>query len=560
MRSQVKKLLSLAIARLATAGPVLVIAMLCRDTAFAEVKPAHVYEFDGSLADSVGGPAMESAGGVLEDGHYVFKRGEGPRVSGALQSVAEYTIEMVVRLDEVANYRALINFDNLGKEERSVFVRDGCIQFYPLGRHVQSVTVDFTENSWKRLVVTREAASATLNCYVDGRLRLTAHDPNGKYIANGSPEGVLHFCRDEGTENSAGKLELVRIYHRALTAAEVAALGKAPVVAAERRAPVAARPVRSTPAAPVPALPPVQPSQREFADPNPSPHNGFGKFRVTLATGNVVITSAHADIGGITDCGAVYLFDGSTGAVISTLTGSSEYDCIGSGGVTALTCGNFVVSSPLWDLGAIPDAGAVTWGHGRTGVQGAVSAENSLTGSSTGDRAGFSGVTALTCGHYVVCSAAWDDGPVRDAGAATWGDGSTGVHGAISTANSLTGFRANDLVGSGGAIALANGNYVVCSPAWDAAGAVNAGAVTWADGLVGRIGTVGAENSLTGSSANDLVGSAGIRALPDGDYEVHSPDWNDGAAKKAGAVIRGNGAGGTCGPVSPANSRTGKQQ
>lgn len=462
-----------------------------------DVKPAHAYEFTENLTDSQGGPPLVSAGGVMQGGKYVFAPGKGPGVRGALASPDEYTIELEVRMKEVMNYRALINFDNLKPTERSVFIRDGCIQFFPLGRQVQSVTVDIKENAWCRMVFTRDAVSAMVCCYVDGTLRLSAHDPQGMYIANGTADGILHFCRDEGTENSAGELEAVRIYHRALTAAEVASLGKAPTAAAPR-VPVPARPVRSTPTDAVRNLTPVEPSRREFTDPNPSPHNGFGKIRVTLATGNVVITSPQADIGGVTDCGAVYLFNGQTGALISTLTGSTAYDSAGSGGVTALVNGHFVVSSPRWDHGQVPDAGAVTWGDGTAGIEGKVSAENSLTGSSAGDRVGFSGVTALASGNYVVCSVAWDYGTERDAGAATWGDGTTGVRGAVSPENSLTGFQANDLVGSGGVVALENGDYEVLSPAWDHGGRINAGAVTVGDGLRGLVGTVSAETSHVG--------------------------------------------------------------
>ncbi len=46
----------------------------------------------------------------------------------------------------------------------------------------------------------------------------------------------------------------------------------------------------------------------------------------------------------------------------------------------ALTNGNYVVSSPYWDNGTVTDAGAVTWGSGTAGVSGVVSSANSLVG------------------------------------------------------------------------------------------------------------------------------------------------------------------------------------
>jgi hypothetical protein len=63
----------------------------------------------------------------------------------------------------------------------------------------------------------------------------------------------------------------------------------------------------------------------EFVDPNPAPGNRFGEQVVTLENGNVLITSPGDDAGGA-DVGALYLFNGHTGELISTLTGSASGD------------------------------------------------------------------------------------------------------------------------------------------------------------------------------------------------------------------------------------------
>ena len=91
-----------------------------------------------------------------------------------------------------------------------------------------------------------------------------------------------------------------------------------------------------------------------FVDPDPAPGNHFGAAVVVLSTGNVVVTSPDDNAGG-TGAGAVYLFNGTTGALISTLIGSHAGDNIGSGGVTALSDGNYVVESPDWTNGAAAD-------------------------------------------------------------------------------------------------------------------------------------------------------------------------------------------------------------
>ena len=177
-----------------------------------------------------------------------------------------------------------------------------------------------------------------------------------------------------------------------------------------------------TPATGPAAPPPVMP---EFVDPNPSENNGFGQAIVALTTGNVVITSPQADLGGVTDCGAVYLFNGSTGALISTLTGTTAYDYVGNGGVTALTNGNFVVRSPAWDHGTTPNVGAVTWANGTVGIVGTVAPDNSLTGTTAHDQVGSGGVNPLPNGDYTVHSPDWN----HRAGTTTLGDGEKGTRG-----------------------------------------------------------------------------------------------------------------------------------
>ena len=291
----------------------------------------------------------------------------------------------------------------------------------------------------------------------------------------------------------------------------------------------------------------------EFVDSHPGVYNSFGATVVALSTGNVVVTSP-SDAAGGSYAGAVYLFNGSTGALISTLRGSTASDGVGSGGVIALSNGNFVVLSPYWGT---DDVGAVTWGSGTAGVSGVVSAANSLVGSTYYDQVGSSGVTVLSNGNYLVRSLNWDNGAVVNAGAVTWGSGMAGVAGVVSAANSLVGSTYYDQVGSGGVTVLSNGNYLVRSDSWDNGAVSDAGAVTWGSGMAGVTGAVSTANSLVGSTAGDAVGSDGVTALSNGNYVVSSSMWNNGAVAYAGAVTWGSGTTGVSGVVSAANSLVG---
>ncbi|MBI1325712.1 hypothetical protein GC170_21315 [bacterium] len=293
----------------------------------------------------------------------------------------------------------------------------------------------------------------------------------------------------------------------------------------------------------------------ELVNPTPNANDNFGASIVPLSTGNVVVTDP-GDDAVATNAGAVYLYEGATGVLISTLTGSRANDGVGGGGVTALTNGNFVVRSTNCDNGTVDNAGAVTWSSGTTGVSGVVSASNSLVGSTASDVVGEGGVRTLTNGNYVVTSRFWDNGAIVDAGAVSWGNGATGVSGVVSASNSLVGSTESDLVGNGGVTALTNGNYVVGSRLWDNGAIVDAGAVSWANGTTGLTGVVSASNSLVGSTASDEVGIA-VTALTNGNYVVASRFWNNGVITDAGAVTWGNGTSGMTGVVSASNSLVG---
>ena len=157
--------------------------------------------------------------------------------------------------------------------------------------------------------------------------------------------------------------------------------------------------------------------QYSLIDPHPTADGSFGSMVSVLNNGNVVVTNPHDDFGGM-NAGAVYLFDGSSAALISTLVGSSPGDEVASGiftgsqfvnAVIPLTNGNYVVLSPNWD----GERGAVTWGSGEHEVSGMISAANSLVGSNPGDRVGtdFTArpITPLSDGNYVVSSINWNN-------------------------------------------------------------------------------------------------------------------------------------------------------
>lgn len=275
-----------------------------------------------------------------------------------------------------------------------------------------------------------------------------------------------------------------------------------------------------------------------------------------LSNGNYVVQnySWNGNIGAVTWCNA----DGSTHGAVSTansLTGSVGGDGLFSGDrvgydLTPLSDGNYVVASRFWSnpSPATSQVGATTWLSGNGPYSGAVSASNSLIGNTAGDQVGDEGVAALSNGHYVVSSSQWIDGSSHQVGAVTWRSGGGASPDTVSTGNSLFGTTSGDGVGIGGSIALSNGNYVVKSAVWHN----YTGAATWGNGATGTIGPVSGANSLIGSSASDFVGNFAI-ALPNGKYVVTAPQWNNGTGK-VGAAIRIDGSALYSGTISTTNA------
>jgi len=278
-----------------------------------------------------------------------------------------------------------------------------------------------------------------------------------------------------------------------------------------------------------------------------------------LVGGGYVVSSmlldngVSVDVGVVTACPA----SGCVGFVYdnNSLAGTHADDRVGSGGVTPLPGGSFLVSSPVWDNGAVKNVGALTHCL-ASGCNTLVAASNSLVGAGADESFGYL-VTILAGGGYVARSPFWNG--IRGAVIACPANGC--APGPLTTLNSLTGSQPNDSVGgdlsSGGITVLNGGGFVVSSPYWSNGAILFTGAVTAcpASGCGGEV--VSASNSLVGSSSSDNVG-VNVDALVGGGYVVASPGWTKGAVAWTGAVTACPAAGCT-GAVSTANSLTGSQ-
>lgn len=281
----------------------------------------------------------------------------------------------------------------------------------------------------------------------------------------------------------------------------------------------------------------------------------FGRKVMLLPNGNFVVADPLYDAPGVQDVGAVHLYR-PDGVRLSTLTGSSALDRVGSGELRIVGGRNVIVCSPEWDRGAAIDAGAASFLDAERGSDGVISEVNSLIGSRADDRVCSHGITLLSDGDALVRSPFWANGIRPNAGAVTFVDGRSGRSGVLSSANSLTG-GAFSGVGSLEPVPLPNGDYVVPSPGWEpGSGGSDLGAATFGKGDTGVAGVISSVNSLVGSQAGDQVGIS-ITVLSDGGYVVRSPMWRNGTAPEAGAATFGSAIGGVAGVVGPDNSLVG---
>jgi len=313
-----------------------------------------------------------------------------------------------------------------------------------------------------------------------------------------------------------------------------------------------------------------------------------GSGVTVLTNGNYVVSNLSWNNG----LGAVIWCDGTSGCIgaideSNSLVGGNLDDGFGSGGVIELTNGNYLVNSPRWQNGPTFTAGAVTWCTGGSGCKGVISPSNSLVGSY-----GYNYITVLANGNYVVNSPYWDNGSVPDAGAITWCDGSTGCTGIISPANSLIGQSSVTPLSNGNYVVVGRGLVFWCNGQSGCIGTMQAknslqvngssnitvltnsnyvvnsqDGVTWCSGISGCKGrVVEFHNSLIGTSGKSSSTSRfqsrsanGIEALADGNYIVINSFWDDRENENVGAVTFGDGlTGSATGLITASNSVFGK--
>lgn len=133
----------------------------------------------------------------------------------------EYTIEILFHLDEISDYRKILDLKN-GSVDTGLYVLNGCLNFFP--RPVTASTPIEAE-TFAQVVLTRGSSSDVVVGYVDGIRQFVFDDKLG--IAEIGAAHTLRFFVDDGrtkVEHSAGVVSQIRLFDQEFSADEVAAL------------------------------------------------------------------------------------------------------------------------------------------------------------------------------------------------------------------------------------------------------------------------------------------------------------------------------------------------
>lgn len=186
--------------------------------------PSHLYELNGSFSDTFAGPSLVSNGGTLGAGSYSFGANQGLSLDGALNA-NEYTIDISFKFDLTSGYRRILDFKD-GTSDTGLYNLNTALNFFNVRSGAGGT---FGDGQQVRVSVSRDAAGS-FSGYVNGVFQFAFID-SGNLASFSATDQRARFFQDDnqvGGEASAGSVDYIAIYDRALSGAEIATLA-APV-------------------------------------------------------------------------------------------------------------------------------------------------------------------------------------------------------------------------------------------------------------------------------------------------------------------------------------------
>jgi hypothetical protein len=216
------------IMRLFGAGTFLVVALLGAQAVNAQT-PRADYQLQSTYNSAVSGaPNLVNIGGGFQtetvDGSsrtvFKFAKNNGLQLSPTTPIIPhnnQYTIVLLLRFEQVSGYNRVIDFKS-GDPDSGAYIQDG---------HLEHGGGRIVANQYVQIVYTRDGTKESQRGYVDGVRVLDGLSASASDLPIG-PSNTLVFFIDDGDESSIGAIARLRIYDRALSDAEVAALDRLP--------------------------------------------------------------------------------------------------------------------------------------------------------------------------------------------------------------------------------------------------------------------------------------------------------------------------------------------
>ena len=181
----------------------------------ASLAPVHVYELDGSLADTMGGPDLVALSGTLTPDGYDFGPNEGLNLSSASIDPDEYTIEIDFSFDDLSGFQKVLDFKDL-VADAGLYTQNDTLRFY--SPHFISGNI-LSVDTLHHLVLSRDGATEEVRASIDGTEVFRFVDTGDAAVFSATDQ-IIHFFQDDNktsqNEVASGFVDRIRLFDAAL--------------------------------------------------------------------------------------------------------------------------------------------------------------------------------------------------------------------------------------------------------------------------------------------------------------------------------------------------------
>jgi len=132
-----------------------------------------------------------------------------------------YTIAILLSLDDISGWRKIFDFKNLTSDD-GLYIYNGELRFWP----INNVGTAVNPATFFQAVLTRANSTNLISVYLGGAPVISFTDSSASGVI--STDNLLNFAQDDSffgsVESSSGSVAGIRIFNHVLTAAEVAEL------------------------------------------------------------------------------------------------------------------------------------------------------------------------------------------------------------------------------------------------------------------------------------------------------------------------------------------------